>query len=106
MTGFRQQPPRGCRYGGAAPISLSMTQTADPRRFLYRNDGLSPEAAQRLTADALKSCDDGELYLQYTASESFSFDDGRMKSADFSTQAGFGLRGVPGGPPALPPPQQ
>ncbi len=73
-----------------------MTFTADPRRFLYRADALQPEAALRLTADALKSCDDGELYLQYTASESFGFDDGRLKTADFNTQAGFGLRGVSG----------
>jgi TldD protein len=69
---------------------------ADPRRFLYRDDALSPDAALRLTADALKRCDDGELYLQYTASESFGFDDGRLKTADFNTQAGFGLRGVSG----------
>jgi TldD protein len=73
-----------------------MTSLADPRRFLYRDDGLSPEEAQRLTAEALSNCDDGELYLQYTASESFSFDDGRLKAADFNTQAGFGLRGVSG----------
>lgn len=70
--------------------------STDPRRFLYRPDGLAPEAALRLTADALKGCDDGELYLQYTASESFGFDDGRLKTADFNTQAGFGLRGVSG----------
>jgi len=70
--------------------------STDPRRFLYRPDGLSPDAALRLTADALKGCDDGELYLQYTASESFGFDDGRLKTADFNTQAGFGLRGVSG----------
>jgi TldD protein len=73
-----------------------MTFTADPRRFLYRSDALQPDAALRLTADALKHCDDGELYLQYTASESFGFDDGRLKAADFNTQAGFGLRGVSG----------
>ncbi|MFC7499349.1 metalloprotease TldD [Enterovirga sp. GCM10030262] len=73
-----------------------MTSLADPRRFLYRPDGLSPEAAQRLAAEALKSCDDGELYLQYTASEAFGFDDGRLKTADFNTHAGFGLRGVSG----------
>jgi TldD protein len=65
---------------------------SDPRRFLYRSDGLTPDAALRLTADALRACDDGELYLQYTASESFGFDDGRLKTADFNTQAGFGLR--------------
>jgi TldD protein len=73
-----------------------MTLIADPRRFLYRPEGLDPEAAKRLTADALRACDDGELYLQYTASESFAFDDGRLKTADFNTQAGFGLRGVSG----------
>ncbi|MEZ5710580.1 MAG: metalloprotease TldD [Blastomonas sp.] len=68
----------------------------DPRGFLYGAGGLDPDMAQRLTADALKSCDDGELYLQYTASESFLFDDGRLKSADYSTDSGFGLRGVSG----------
>jgi TldD protein len=73
-----------------------MNLPADPRRFLYRDGGLDPDTALRLTADALTTCDDGELYLQYTASESFSFDDGRLKTADFNTQAGFGLRGVSG----------
>ena len=73
-----------------------MTFIADPRRFLYREGALSPDSALRLTGDALKGCDDGELFLQYTASESFGFDDGRLKTADFNTQAGFGLRGVSG----------
>ena len=73
-----------------------MATSPDPRRFLYRDGGLDPDSAQRLTADALARCDDGELYLQYTASEAFSFDDGRMKSADFNTLSGFGLRGVSG----------
>jgi TldD protein len=72
-----------------------MTIIADPRRFLYR-DSLDPDAALRLSAQTLAKCDDGELYLQYIASESFGFDDGRLKTADYSTQAGFGLRGVTG----------
>src|SRR5919206_3710806 len=75
---------------------LMTSSASDPRRFLYRPDGLDPDAARRLTAEALKGCDDGELYLQYIASESFGFDDGRLKTADFNTQAGFGLRGVSG----------
>ncbi|HMT43329.1 MAG TPA: metalloprotease TldD [Chakrabartia sp.] len=70
--------------------------TSDPRSFLYRPDGLDPEAARRLTAQLLSRCDDGELYLQYRATEAFSFDDGRLKTADYSTAAGFGLRGVAG----------
>jgi TldD protein len=57
---------------------------------------LDPEAAERLTRDALSGLEDGELYLQVAASESFAFDDGRLKSASFDQSRGFGLRGVAG----------
>src|SRR3954465_6345569 len=66
----------------------------DPRRFIYRN--LDPEAARRLARKHLAAHDDGELYLQYAASEAFGFDDGRLKTADYHTSSGFGLRGVSG----------
>ncbi|OYX62362.1 MAG: metalloprotease TldD [Novosphingobium sp. 32-60-15] len=72
-----------------------MTMT-DPRSLLYRSGLLTPDDAQRITRDALQNCDDGELYLQFIASESFGFDDGRLKTADYSRDAGFGLRGVSG----------
>jgi len=67
---------------------------ADPRHFLYRN--LDPDAARRLASTHLSAHDDGELYLQYAASEAFGFDDGRLKTADYHTSSGFGLRGVSG----------
>src|SRR5438477_12451044 len=67
---------------------------ADPRRFLYRS--LDPDGARRLAASHLTAHDDGELYLQYSASEAFGFDDGRLKTADYHTSSGFGLRGVSG----------
>ena len=67
---------------------------ADPRRFLYRQ--LEPDEAQRLAARHLARHDDGELFLQYSASEAFGFDDGRLKTADYHTGSGFGLRGVSG----------
>jgi TldD protein len=67
---------------------------ADPRRFLYRS--LDPDGARRLAARHLSGHDDGELYLQYAASEAFGFDDGRLKTADYNTASGFGLRGVSG----------
>ena len=66
----------------------------DPRSLLYRQ--LDPQTAERLTSEALARCDDGELYLQYSASEAFGFDDGRLKTADYSVGSGFGLRGVSG----------
>ncbi len=71
-----------------------MSATSDPRRFLYRN--LDPDRAAALAARHLAGHDDGELYLQYAASEAFGFDDGRLKTADFHTSSGFGLRGVSG----------
>ena len=66
----------------------------DPRSLLFAQ--LDPARAQALTRDALARCDDGELYLQFIASEMFVFDDGRLKTADYSRDAGFGLRGVSG----------
>src|SRR3954453_14467906 len=65
----------------------------DPRAFLYRT--LDPDGAKRLAATHLAGRD-GELYLQYSASEAFGFDDGRLKTADYHTSSGFGLRGVSG----------
>jgi TldD protein len=58
--------------------------------------GLDPERARKLTADALKGADDGELYLQFSQSEGLVFDNGRLKSASFDTHQGFGLRAVAG----------
>ena len=68
----------------------------DARGLLYRDGQLDPDGALRLTKAALSGCDDGELYLQYRATEAFGFDDGRLKTADYSTDKGFGLRGVSG----------
>ena len=73
-----------------------MTSTSDPRAFLYHDGQLDPAEAQRLTAQVLGKADDGELYLQYRKSEAFGFDDGRLKTASYDTQSGFGLRAVSG----------
>src|SRR4029453_18074792 len=85
--------PPFCPPGGTGRYPGGMN-TADPRRFLYRN--LDPDAARALAAKHLSTCDDGELFLQYSASEAFGFDDGRLKTADYHTSSGFGLRGVTG----------
>lgn len=68
---------------------------ADPRSFLYGH-GLDPDEARALTARLLSRAEDGELYLQYRKSEAFGFDDGRLKTASYNTDAGFGLRAVSG----------
>ena len=74
-----------------------MTDTReDPRSLLYGKGRLTPDEAQAITCETLARYDDGELYLQFIASEAFGFDDGRLKTCDYSRDAGFGLRGVSG----------
>ena len=68
-----------------------MKNTAD---LFFAQAGLDRHNVERITADALKGADDGELFLEYRLTESFVFDDGRMKSASFDTTQGFGLRAV------------
>lgn len=53
-------------------------------------------AALTLVAETLLSADDGELYIEQSQSESFVFDDGRLRSASFDETEGFGLRAVTG----------
>ncbi len=77
-------------------LYIALMTFSAPRSYLYQPNLLDPEGAQRAVTKALSNCEDGELYLQYSATESFGFDDGRLKTADYSTDSGFGLRGVSG----------
>jgi len=64
--------------------------------IFFGGAGLDRGNVQRLVDDSLKSADDGELFLEYRQSETFAFDDGRLKAATFDTMQGFGLRAVAG----------
>ena len=64
--------------------------------FFFGQAGLDRGNVQRLVDKSLGSADDGELFLEYRQSESFVFDDGRLKAASFDTMQGFGLRAVAG----------
>ena len=57
---------------------------------------VDPERARALLGDALAGADDGELFLERSESESFVFDDGRLKTASYDSGEGFGLRVVAG----------
>jgi len=54
------------------------------------------DAAGQILANAAKGADDGELFVEDSRSESFHWDDGRLKSATFDAAQGFGLRIVAG----------
>ena len=57
---------------------------------------VDPARAGALLGEALEGADDGELFLERSESESFVFDDGRLKSAAYDAAEGFGLRVVAG----------
>jgi TldD protein len=65
-------------------------------RLVDRFD-LEPDRLIRLLGEGLADADDGELFLEYRETESFSLDDGRLKGASFDSARGFGLRAVAGG---------
>jgi len=68
---------------------------ADTDLFFTRT-GMDRGKVQQLVDGALTGADDGELFLEYSQSESFAFDDNRLKAATFDTSQGFGLRAVAG----------
>jgi TldD protein len=58
--------------------------------------GVDPRRAGEILGEALAGADDGELFVERSESESFLFDDGRLKSAAYDATEGFGLRVVAG----------
>ncbi len=54
--------------------------------IFFGGAGLDRGNVQRVVDDSLKSADDGELFLEYRQSETFAFDDGRLKAATFDTR--------------------
>ncbi|MCB1427249.1 MAG: metalloprotease TldD, partial [Notoacmeibacter sp.] len=57
---------------------------------------IDENAVRRAVCDSLAHADDGELYLEYREGEALVFDNGRLKTGNFNTETGFGLRAVAG----------
>ncbi len=73
-----------------------MTNLAVTDDLFFARTGMDPARVERLVGEALLGMDDGELFLEYSQSESVALDDGRIKSAAFDTTQGFGLRAIAG----------
>ncbi|HEY3889152.1 MAG TPA: metalloprotease TldD [Caulobacteraceae bacterium] len=58
--------------------------------------GVDARRAHDILGEALTDADDGELFVERSESESFLWDDGRLKSANYDATEGFGLRVVAG----------
>ncbi len=71
-----------------------MSLLSQTDEIFFNQAGLDPGRTGGLVGHALRGADDGELFLEYAQSESFAWDDGKLKSASFDTSQGFGLRAV------------
>ena len=63
--------------------------------FFTKTD-LSRKDAENIISDTLNKCDDGELYLGDLKSESILLDDNKIKSLNYSSDLGYGLRAETG----------
>ena len=63
--------------------------------FFTKTD-LSRKDAENIVSDTLNKCDDGELYLENSKSESILLDDNKIKSSNYSSDLGYGFRAVTG----------
>ena len=61
--------------------------------FFEKTDILRKDA-ENIVSDTLKNCDDGELYLENSKSESIILDDNKIKNSNYKSDLGFGLRAI------------
>src|SRR5579872_1133615 len=73
-----------------------MTDMARLDELFFTRTGMDRPRVERIVGEALTGMEDGELFLEWTQSESIALDDGRIKSASFDTSQGFGLRALSG----------
>ena len=62
----------------------------------FENSDLTLHKAEKIVSDTLHKCDDGELYLEDSKSESIVIDDNNIKSTNYTTDFGYGFRAVTG----------
>ena len=62
--------------------------------LFFKKENLDFNKTEKIVNDSLKKADDGELFLEFKQSESFVYDDKKIKNASISTDKGFGLRSV------------
>src|SRR5690348_7973249 len=79
-----------------AEMAKGINHLATADGLFFGKGALDLRKTGRVVDEALKGCDDGELFLEYVQSESLAFDDGKLNSAAYDTTQGFGLRAVSG----------
>ena len=63
---------------------------------ILKNSELDISSANSIVSETLNKCDDGELYLEDSKSESIVLDDNKIKSSTYKSDLGYGLRAITG----------
>ena len=63
---------------------------------ILKNSELDTSTASSIVSDTLNKCDDGELFLEDSKSESIILDDNQIKSSSYKSDLGYGLRAITG----------
>ena len=64
--------------------------------IFFENNDLNKLDVEKIVSKSLSGAEDGELYMQSSENENFSFDDGKLKIANSNKNIGFGLRSLSG----------
>ena len=62
----------------------------------FENSDLDKKQAEEIVSKTLNNCDDGELYLENSKSESILLDDNKIKSSNYTSDLGYGFRAITG----------
>ena len=60
----------------------------------FDNTDLDINKAENIVSSTLNKCDDGELYLEDSKSETIVLDDNKIKNSSYNSDLGFGFRAI------------
>jgi len=63
---------------------------------ILKNSELDISTTSSIVSETLNNCDDGELYLEDSKSESIVLDDNKIKSSSYKSDLGYGLSDITG----------
>ena len=67
-----------------------------PMSNFFEKSDISRSEAENVVSQTLQKCDDGELYLENSKSESILLDDNKIKNSSYNSDLGFGFRAISG----------
>jgi len=71
-----------------------MDKTHSSYDIFFKNEDLNFNKTEKIVNESLQKADDGELFLEFKQSESYVYDEKKIKNASVSVDKGFGLRSV------------